>query len=155
HAFDLSEVMFIATANTLDTLSPPLRDRLEIVELSGYTEAEKLGIARKHLLAKRASARGVGEGGVRLTDETLRAIISDYTREAGVRQLDREVMRVMRRAALALAKQSPDDGPLTLTVGVENLTDYLGKPRFFSEVAERTAIPGVATGLAWTPFGGD
>lgn len=155
HAFDLSEVMFIATANTLETLSPPLRDRLEIVELSGYTEAEKLGIARKHLVAKRARESGVGEGVVTLSDETLRAVISGYTREAGVRQLDREIMRIMRRAALALAKQSPEDGPLVLSVTPDALSDYLGKPRFHSEVAERTAIPGVATGLAWTPFGGD
>jgi ATP-dependent Lon protease len=155
HPFDLSEVMFIATANTLDTLSAPLRDRLEIVEVSGYTEAEKLGIARKHLVPKRAKESGVGEGVLTVEDAALRTIIGDYTREAGVRQLDRELTRVMRRAALALAKRTPDDAAVTQVVTTSNLRDYLGKPRFHNEVAERTAIPGVATGLAWTPFGGD
>lgn len=155
HPFDLSEVMFIATANTLDTLSAPLRDRLEIVEVSGYTQAEKLGIARKHLIPKRAKESGLGDGVVVFEEPALRAVISDYTREAGVRQLDRELTRVMRHAALALAKQTPDDGPLSQVVTTDNLREFLGKPRFHNEVAERTAIPGVATGLAWTPFGGD
>jgi ATP-dependent Lon protease len=155
HPFDLSEVMFIATANTLDTLSAPLRDRLEIVEVSGYTEAEKLGIARKHLIPKRAKESGVGEGAVTVEDAALRTVIGDYTREAGVRQLDRELTRIMRRAALTLAKRTPDDSDVTQVVTTSNLKDYLGKPRFHNEVAERTAIPGVATGLAWTPFGGD
>ncbi len=155
HPFDLSEVMFIATANTLDTLSAPLRDRLEIVEVAGYTEAEKLGIARKHLIPKRAKESGVGEGVLSVEDAALRAIIGDYTREAGVRQLDRELTRIMRRAALALAKSAADDSAVSQVVTVGNLRDYLGKPRFHNEVAERTAIPGVATGLAWTPFGGD
>jgi ATP-dependent Lon protease len=155
HPFDLSEVMFIATANTLDTLSAPLRDRLEIVEVSGYTEAEKLGIARKHLIPKRAKESGVGDGMLAVEDAALRAIIGDYTREAGVRQLDRELTRIMRRAALTLAKQAPEDAAVTQVVSVSNLRDYLGKARFHNEIAERTAIPGVATGLAWTPFGGD
>lgn len=155
HPFDLSEVMFIATANTLDTLSAPLRDRLEIVEVSGYTEAEKLGIARKHLIPKRAKESGVGDGVLTVEDAALRAIVGDYTREAGVRQLDRELTRIMRRAALTLAKQAPEDAAVTQVVSVSNLRDYLGKARFHNEVAERTAIPGVATGLAWTPFGGD
>jgi ATP-dependent Lon protease len=155
HPFDLSEVMFIATANTLDTLSAPLRDRLEIVEVTGYTELEKLGIARRHLVPKRARESGVPDGVAVLDDDTLRLIISQYTREAGVRQLDREITRVMRRAALSLAKQTPEDGPVTISVHRDNVRDYLGKPRFHNEVAERTAIPGVATGLAWTPVGGD
>jgi ATP-dependent Lon protease len=155
HPFDLSEVMFIATANTLDTLSAPLRDRLEIVEVTGYTELEKLGIARRHLVPKRSRESGVPEGVAVLDDDTLRLIISQYTREAGVRQLDREVTRVMRRAALSLAKQTPEDGPVNLTIHRDNIRDYLGKPRFHNEVAERTSIPGVATGLAWTPVGGD
>jgi ATP-dependent Lon protease len=155
HPFDLSEVMFIATANTLDTLSPPLRDRLEIVEVSGYTEAEKMGIARKHLIPKRAKESGVGEGVVTFEEKALRAIIGDYTREAGVRQLDRELTRIMRRVALTLAKRTPEDSALEHVVSADNLFDYLGKARFHNEVAERTAIPGVATGLAWTPFGGD
>lgn len=155
HSFDLSEVMFIATANTLDTLSAPLRDRLEIVEVSGYTELEKLGIARRHLVPKRARESGVPEGVAALDDETLRLIISEYTREAGVRQLDREITRVMRRAALSLAKQDAEDAPVNISIHRDNIRDYLGKARFHNEVAERTAIPGVATGLAWTPVGGD
>lgn len=155
HPFDLSEVMFIATANTLDTLSAPLRDRLEIVEVSGYTEAEKLGIARKHLVPKRAKESGVGDGVVQFEEAAIRSIIGDYTREAGVRQLDREITRVMRRVALNLAKRTPDDAALAQVVSAENLREYLGKPRFHNEIAERTSIPGVATGLAWTPFGGD
>ncbi len=155
HPFDLSEVMFIATANTLDTLSAPLRDRLEIVEVTGYTEAEKLGIARRHLIPKRAKESGVGDGVINFEEAAIRAIIGEYTREAGVRQLDREITRVMRRVALTLAKQAPEDAALAQTVSVENLREYLGKARFHNEVAERTAIPGVATGLAWTPFGGD
>lgn len=155
HPFDLSEVMFIATANTLDTLSAPLRDRLEIVEVSGYTELEKLGIARRHLVPKRARESGVPEGVAVLDDETLRVVIAQYTREAGVRQLDREITRVMRRAALSLAKQTPEDGPVNISIHRDNIRDYLGKARFHNEVAERTSIPGVATGLAWTPVGGD
>ena len=152
--FDLSEVMFIATANSLDTLSAPLRDRLEVVELSGYTETEKVEIAKRHLIPKRTRESGVTEQSVTITDGALRSIIHDYTREAGVRQLDRELMRVSRRIALDVAR-ADDDFVLKVTVDGDNVGEYLGKPRFFSEVAERTSIPGVATGLAWTPVGGD
>jgi ATP-dependent Lon protease len=162
--FDLSEVTFIATANSLETLAAPLRDRLEIVELSGYTEEEKVEIAKRHLIPKRLKESGVPEGELVLADSALSAMISDYTREAGVRQLDREITRVGRRAALAVARRESagdltaadsDDGPVRVVVDAGNLADYLGKPRFFNEVAERTSIAGVATGLAWTPFGGD
>lgn len=150
--FDLSEVMFIATANTLETLSAPLRDRLEIVELSGYTEEEKKSIARRHLIGKRSAQNGVPDELVELTDEALGEVIGSYTREAGVRQLDREITRIMRRVALNIARA---EGAAAVTVDQDNVEDYLGKPRFFNEAAERTSIPGVATGLAWTPVGGD
>ncbi len=153
-SFDLSEVMFIATANGLESLSAPLRDRLEIVEVAGYTEGEKVEIAKRHLVPKRLKDAGVPEGSLALTDAALSAIIGDYTREAGVRQLDREIMRVARRAALQVAKTNADE-PVSVVVDPEKLGEFLGKPRFFSEVAERTSIAGVATGLAWTPFGGD
>lgn len=160
--FDLSEVMFIATANALEPLSAPLRDRLEIVELSGYTEVEKKEIARRHLIPKRMKESGVPDEMVTFDDTGLAAIIADYTREAGVRQLDRELMRVGRRAALDVARQKSaaaaeqaDEQLKRVVISSANVAEYLGKPRFFSEVAERTSIPGVATGLAWTPFGGD
>jgi ATP-dependent Lon protease len=155
--FDLSEVMFIATANTLETLSPPLRDRLEIVELGGYTEAEKIQIARRHLIPKRMRDSGVPDDVITFGESGLSSIIADYTREAGVRQLDREIMRVGRRVALEFAKQKDKNADAELHIDLDgrNVADYLGKPRFFSEVAERTSVPGVATGLAWTPVGGD
>lgn len=152
--FDLSEVMFICTANTLDTLSPPLRDRLEIIEVNGYTLSEKQHIARRHLLPKRLRENGVPEGALTLSDAALGAIIADYTREAGVRQLDRELARLARSIALQVAR-APSDSPVRVTVDAPDLGPYLGKARFFSEVAERTSLPGVATGLAWTPVGGD
>jgi ATP-dependent Lon protease len=153
--FDLSEVMFIATANTLETLSAPLRDRLEIVELGGYTEAEKVQIARKHLIPKRLRDSGVPEDVLAFGESALSSIIADYTREAGVRQLDREIMRVTRRVALEYSKRRVKEPELHIEVDANNVTEYLGKRRFFAEVAERTAVPGVATGLAWTPVGGD
>ncbi len=156
--FDLSEVMFIATANSLETLSPPLRDRLEIVELSGYTEVEKAQIAKRHLIPKRLVDTGVPTGVLTIDDSALSVIIGDYTREAGVRQLDRELTRVARRVALQVAKidaEASGEHALKVVVDSDNVGEYLGKPRYFSEVAERTAMPGVATGLAWTPVGGD
>jgi ATP-dependent Lon protease len=149
--FDLSEVMFVCTANTLEPLSAPLRDRLEIVELSGYTTEEKVNIARKHLVAKRTKEHGIAEDKLTITDDALHAIVRDYTREAGVRQLDREIKKLCRAAALEIAR---GDGETTVTVGDGELSKHLGKPKFDGEVAERTSIPGVATGMAWTPFGG-
>ncbi len=151
--FDLSEVMFVCTANTLETLSAPLRDRLEVVELSGYTSDEKQHIARRHLLPKRLSEAGVPSQSVELTDAALRGIVEGYTREAGVRQLDRELTRLGRSMALALARKK--DGELTFKIDSEQLAEHLGKQRFQRDVAERIASPGVAIGLAWTPFGGD
>ena len=150
--FDLSEVMFICTANTLETLSAPLRDRLEIVELSGYTTDEKVHIAKKHLVEKRTKEHGIGDGKLTITDAALSSIVRDYTREAGVRQLDREIKKLCRAAALEVARGK--DAELAVTIGDEQLVKHLGKPKFDGEVAERTSIAGVATGMAWTPFGG-
>jgi ATP-dependent Lon protease len=152
--FDLSEVMFLCTANTLDTLSAPLRDRLEIVELSGYTPPEKLDIARRHLVPKRLREAGVPADAVTFTDAALHAIIAGYTREAGVRQLDREIGRVARNTALEVARQA-EDTAIRVKVDETDLGKVLGKPKFKADVAERTSVPGVATGLAWTPVGGD
>ncbi|MFO0679135.1 MAG: endopeptidase La [Polyangiaceae bacterium] len=152
--FDLSEVIFLCTANSLEPLSAPLRDRLEIIELSGYTEEEKVRIARTHLVPKLLEEHAIGKDSLRLGDDALRAIVRDYTREAGVRQLKRQVMKLVRSLALAIAKK-PDAKPETVTVGEADLKTHLGKPKFFAEVRERTSVPGVATGLAWTPVGGD
>lgn len=149
--FDLSEVMFVCTANTLETLSAPLRDRLEIVELSGYTSEEKVHIARRHLVSKRTKEHGMAEDKLAITDSALHAIVRDYTREAGVRQLDREIKKLCRAAALEVARGKGDDA---VTIDEKDLVKHLGKPKFDGEVAERTSIPGVSTGLAWTPFGG-
>jgi ATP-dependent Lon protease len=160
--FDLSEVMFVCTANTLETLSAPLRDRLEIVELSGYTSDEKVHIARRHLVAKRTKEHGITEDGLTITDGALHGIVRDYTREAGVRQLDRDIKKLCRAAALEVARAKKSDAAVTsdtakvasVTIDEPDLVKHLGKPKFDREVAERTAIAGVATGLAWTPFGG-
>ncbi|MBX3211408.1 MAG: endopeptidase La [Labilithrix sp.] len=149
--FDLSEVMFVCTANTLETLSAPLRDRLEIVEVSGYTTDEKVHIARRHLVSKRTKEHGIAEERLVIDDGALTAIVRDYTREAGVRQLDREIKKLCRAAALEIARGKGDDA---VTIGEADLTKHLGKPKFDGEIAERTSIAGVATGLAWTPFGG-
>lgn len=149
--FDLSEVMFVCTANTLETLSAPLRDRLEIVELSGYTSDEKVHIARRHLVSKRTREHGIAEDKLTISDGALQSIVRDYTREAGVRQLDREIKKLCRAAALEVARGTGDD---VVTVDEKDLVKHLGKPKFEGEVAERTSIAGVSTGLAWTPFGG-
>jgi ATP-dependent Lon protease len=152
--FDLSEVLFICTANDLSTLSAPLRDRLEIIEVQGYTADEKVHIARRHLLPKQLKEHGIPEGSLAVTDAALRMIVRDYTREAGVRQLQREVTKLCRAIALEVARAT-DARPATVTIDEGDVAKHLGRQRFFSEVAERTAVPGVATGLAWTPVGGD
>ena len=152
--FDLSEVLFLCTANDISTLSAPLRDRLEIIELPGYTADEKLRIARQHLIPKQLKAHAIPDGTLTLNDEALTAIVRDYTREAGVRQLNRELLKLCRALTLEIAR-AQDGKTHELHVGAEDLHRYLGKVRFFSEVAERTSVPGVATGLAWTPVGGD
>ncbi|MEM6273698.1 MAG: endopeptidase La [Myxococcota bacterium] len=153
--FDLSEVFFLCTANTLETLSAPLRDRLEIVELQGYTMEEKLEIAKAHLVPKRLEDHGLHEGALTIDDEALREVIRSYTREAGVRQLNREVTRLCRAVTLEIARTNPDEKAPAQTLSVDDVRTHLGKPKFFNDVAERTMIPGVATGLAWTPVGGD
>ncbi len=153
--FDLSEAIFLTTVNDLSALSPPLRDRLEVIELQGYTADEKVLIARNHLLPKHLGEHAVPEGALRVTDAALHAIVRDYTREAGVRQLGRTLTKLCRRVALDVARAPADALPPAREIDVADLAEILGRPKFFSEVAERTAAPGVATGLAWTPVGGD
>ena len=148
---DLSDVLFIATANVVDTIPPALLDRTELVSLDGYTEDDKVVIAREHLLPRQRERAAIGPDEASVTDEALRLIASDYTREAGVRQLERSLARVLRKIATKLA--SGAEPPIS--VGAEDLREYLGRPRFTPETAERTAVPGVATGLAVTGTGGD
>ncbi len=152
--FDLSEVLFIATVNDLNALSAPLRDRLEIIELSGYTAEEKLHIAKRHLVPRQLKAHAIAPELFSLTDQALMATIRDYTREAGVRQLTREIGKLCRAVALELVR-STDEKPKHVCLDEHDLATHLGRARFSSELAERTSVPGVATGLAWTPFGGD
>ena len=152
--FDLSEVLFICTANSLDTISAPLRDRLEVIELSGYTIEEKLHIAKNHLLPRQIKEHAIAAGTLTITDDAIKATVRDYTREAGVRQLTRELTKLCRALTLEIARAVDGKTP-RLSIDAPDLPKYLGKPRFQSEVAERTAVPGVATGLAWTPVGGD
>ncbi|MCL6430844.1 MAG: endopeptidase La, partial [Anaerolineae bacterium] len=149
--FDLSQVMFITTGNVLDTIPAPLRDRMEILQLSGYTEDEKLHIARGYLVPRQIRENSLREDEVSFTDDALRRIIRDYTREAGVRNLEREIGAVCRKVAARIAEGKEGQTEIT----AEIVPEYLGPPRYFYEVAERTEIPGVATGLSWTPQGGD
>ena len=149
--FDLSQVLFIATANVLDTVPGPLRDRMEILELPGYTEDEKLAIAKGYLVPRQISENGLNPGEITFTDEAIREIIRSYTREAGVRQLERQLGAVCRSVATRVA----DGFKEAITINRESLATYLGPQKFFNEIALRTSLPGVATGLAWTPFGGD
>jgi ATP-dependent Lon protease len=149
--FDLSRVVFIATANMLDTVPGPLRDRMEIISLSGYTASEKFQIARRYLVRRQLNANGLKPEQVEIADDALRGIIERYTREAGVRSLEREIGRVLRQAAMRVAEG--ESGQITIADG--DLLGILGPPIFEDEVAMRTSIPGVATGLAWTPVGGD
>src|SRR6478609_8901910 len=145
---DLSDVVFLATANVADTIPAALLDRMEVVRLDGYTEDDKVAIARTHLLPRQLSRAALEPDEVTITDGALRQIAAEYTREAGVRQLERSLARILRKVATKLATQ---DGPIV----VDDLRDYLGRPRFTPESAERTAVPGVATGLAVTGTGGD
>jgi ATP-dependent Lon protease len=149
--FDLSRVVFITTANMLDTVPGPLRDRMEIISLAGYTGEEKLQIAHRYLVRRQLEANGLKEGQVEFGDDVLREIIANYTREAGVRNLERQIGQTLRHAAVRIAEGSP--GPIRVTR--DDLVSILGPPRFESETAMRTSVPGVATGLAWTPVGGD
>jgi len=152
--FDLSEVLFIATANSLEPMSAPLRDRMEIIPLSGYTPPEKRQIARGHLIPKQLADHALDADALTLEDEILDTIIRDYTREAGVRQLGRQITNLCRTLALQAVRSASADAP-KLEVTLDVLRESLGKPRFFNEVAERSSVPGVATGLAYTPVGGD
>jgi len=149
--FDLSRVVFITTANMLDTVPGPLRDRMEIISLSGYTADEKLEIAHRYLLRRQLEANGLKPGQVEIGDDVLRDIIQGYTREAGVRGLERQIGQVLRHAAVRIAEGQ--SGPIR--IAREDLLVILGAPRFENEVAMRVSVPGVATGLAWTPVGGD
>lgn len=149
--FDLSKVMFIATANMLDTIPGPLRDRMEIIELTGYTEEEKVEIAKRYLVKRQLASNGLTAEQAGITDAALHQIARDYTREAGCRNLERTIGAVLRNVAVRIA-----DGSIQQqTVDVADVPVILGAPRFESEVAMRTSVPGVATGLAWTPVGGD
>jgi ATP-dependent Lon protease len=150
--FDLSRVMFITTANTLDTVPPALRDRMEVLQLSGYTEEEKVQIARRFLVAKQLDAHGLKPEEVAFDDQSIRMVIREYTREAGVRNLEREIAAVLRRLAAMIAG---GEATGTITVDEERLRDALGKRRFFDDTAERIDRPGVATGMTWTPAGGE
>ena len=154
---DLSDVVFLATANVLDSIPGPLIDRMELVQLDGYTEDEKVAIGRDHLLPRQLSKSGLNADEITLTDDALRLIAAEYTREAGVRSLERAIARVLRKVT---AKESLEPGAIPVTVSPENLRDYLGRPRFTPETKltssdRRTAVPGVATGLAVTGAGGD
>ena len=151
--FDLSRVLFITTANVLDTVPAPLRDRMEIIHLAGYTEEDKVAIARVHLVPKQAREHGLApEQDIEFTPEALRLLTRGYTREAGVRSLEREIASVCRKVARRRAEGQTDPARIT----PDTVTSFLGTPRFeFEELEERTRVPGVVTGLAWTPAGGD
>jgi ATP-dependent Lon protease len=149
--FDLSRVVFITTANMLDTIPGPLRDRMEIISLAGYTADEKMEIAHRYLVRRQTEANGLKPGQAEIDDDALREIIQNYTREAGVRSLERQIGQVLRHAAVRIAEGQ--NGPIHITRG--DLAAILGAPQFESETAMRTSVPGVATGLAWTPVGGD
>ncbi|HEX4645157.1 MAG TPA: endopeptidase La [Verrucomicrobiae bacterium] len=151
--FDLSRVLFITTANWLDPIHPALRDRLEVIELPGYTESEKLQIARQYLVPRQLEENGLDRQLFKVPDAVLRQVIRDYTREAGVRQLEREIAALMRKGALKIVSRNGESKPLVL--GVESLPEYLGPPRVFTETAESITENGIATGLAWTPAGGE
>jgi len=149
--FDLSRVMFIGTANMLDTIPAPLRDRMEIIELPSYTEDEKVEIAKRYLVRRQREANGVTPEQAEITEDAIRTIIREYTREAGVRNLERNIGAAFRHVAMRIA----EGGSERVRVDVDDLREILGPRRFEDEVAMRTSVPGVATGLAWTPTGGD
>ena len=149
--FDLSRSMFITTANTLDTIPGPLRDRMEMIEIAGYTADEKLQIAKRYLVGRQAERSGLKRSQLRITDAALRAVIGDYTREAGVRELERQIGAIARKVAREVAGGGTPKG----SIGEARARELLGRQRYHSETKRRTRLPGVATGLAWTPVGGD
>jgi ATP-dependent Lon protease len=152
--FDLSNVMFITTGNTLDTIPGPLRDRMEVIQLAGYTEEEKLEIAKRYLVPRQIERNGLKKSWVSFSDRALRAVIRDYTREAGVRGLEREIGTICRKIAREVAEGNGRPRKRA-TISEARARELLGKRRFYSETKRRTRQPGVATGLAWTPVGGD
>jgi ATP-dependent Lon protease len=149
---DLSRVMFVATANVIDTIPGPLLDRMEIIRLDGYTETEKVSIARHHLVGRQLERAALRENEVVISDDALRTIAADYTREAGVRSLEREIGRLLRKLATKLASGERE---APISVNADAVREWLGRPRFYFEPADRTSVPGVATGLAVTGAGGD
>ncbi len=149
---DLSRVLFIATANMVDTIPGPLLDRMEVIRLDGYTEDEKVAIARNHLFGRQLERAALSADEVTITDAALRAVVGDYTREAGVRSLERELGRLLRKVAARIASHETET---PLAIDADDVRGWLGRPRFFFEAADRTAVPGVATGLAVTGTGGD
>jgi ATP-dependent Lon protease len=151
--FDLSRVLFITTANWLDPIHAALRDRLEVIEIPSYTAAEKLEIAKRHLLPRQLEEHGLKKKHIRIPDKTLRRLIQDYTREAGVRNLEREIGALVRKVTRKIV--SNDAVPRAVTILPEELTEFLGASRFKSEAAEKLKESGIAVGLAWTPVGGD
>jgi ATP-dependent Lon protease len=170
--FDLSKVMFVCTANDLDRVPGPLRDRMELIQLAGYTEDEKLQIAKRYLVPRQVERNGLKKSWITFGDKALRRIISDYTREAGVRGLEREIGTICRKVARGVAEWAPtgpqglstaNDGrrlvgpvkPKKTTITPERVRDLLGRAKVHAEAKRRTQTPGVATGLAWTPVGGD
>lgn len=149
--YDLSKVLFIATANSLETIPAPLRDRMEIIPISGYTLHEKSEIAKKYLIPKQIKENGLTKDLISITPAAIARVIEEYTRESGVRNLEREIGALCRNVASRIASDEIE----SCKIGKSNVPDILGKRKYFSEVAERTTVPGVATGLAWTPYGGD
>jgi ATP-dependent Lon protease len=150
--FDLSEVLFIATANTLDTVPPALQDRMEVIPLAGYTVDEKLHIAKRYLVPRQIEQNGLSRSQISFADAALRAIIDEYTREAGVRNLEREIGTICRKVARQVAEGQAKG---KASISAKRARELLGRRRFFAEQRRRTKDPGVATGLAWTPVGGE
>ena len=150
-SFDLSKVFFITTANMMDTIPPALRDRLEVLELPGYTEDEKVHIAQKYIIPRQLSEHGITAENLTIEEEAIHCIVRDYTREAGVRNLEREIASICRGVARDIAAETKTSA----LIKKDDVRTYLGQPKVFSEVAERITVPGIATGLAWTPTGGD
>lgn len=149
--YDLSKVLFIATANSLDTIPAPLRDRMEIINISGYTLEEKVQIAKKYLIPKQIEENGLNKKLIQISKPAIERIVEQYTRESGVRNLEREIGSVCRNIAARVASGEKEN----FKIGVKEVEDILGKQKFFADAAERTTVPGVSTGLAWTPYGGD
>jgi ATP-dependent Lon protease len=149
--FDLSDVMFLTTANVLHTIPPPLRDRMEVLELTGYTQEEKLKIATRYIIPKQREANGINSGQIKITSGAIKQIISGYTRESGLRNLERQIGAICRGVAAKIAEDQVE----TLTIGRKDISEYLGPIQNMPDTATRIKVPGVAVGLAWTPVGGE